>query len=74
MMACDVDAATTRLHGPSDDVHLRPIMPNHVEIDRGKIVHSAAEISGQGQRLEENFRKDHSGTDVEHDASITQRL
>ena len=57
---------------PLDDIHARPVVSLHVEIDRHEVLRlPAVQIPRNGERFEKNFRHDHRAPEIEHDSTIT---
>ena len=49
-------------------------MPNHVKVCRRKPLRLESQISGNGESLQEHFRKNDCGTDIEYYSAVSQVL
>src|SRR6185369_16631441 len=73
VMSCDLITAPTVHGGTLYDVHARPVVALHVEIDRDEVARtSIVQIAGDRERLEKHLRHDHRAAEVEHDAAVVQ--
>ena len=69
-MANDIIAVPAFGDGAANDVFGGSIVADHIERRGGELVHRMAEIAGDGQRFEEDFRHDNRRADVENDAAL----
>ena len=73
MMPDQSDAAPARTRvGPLHDVDARAVVLNEIQIGRRELFQAVTEIAHHRNRLQEYFRKDHGGSDVDVDPAVVQ--
>ena len=73
MMAYDINALAAECGGAALDVFRGAVMARHVERGRGEFLDLVAEVAGDGERFQKDFRHDHGAADIQHDTAFEVR-
>src|SRR4051812_8273152 len=72
-MPSDLIALPALECGTLHDIHARPVMALHVEIDRHEVPRTArAEVASDRQRFEKDLGHDHGASEVQYDTAVVQ--
>lgn len=73
MVAGEREPSATPLGGPAYDIGIWPVMLDKIHVYGGEMVKRMAEVPDQGHGLEEYFREQHSGAEIDVNAAFEFR-